>query len=239
MNTGATHLFMASQSGHLEVVQALLAAGASKDQAMGDGAMPLFMASQLCHLEVVQALLAAGASKDQAVNTVATPLFVASQNGQLEVVQALLAAGASRDQAKNDGATPLSRVSCYGHLRLSRRCSPLELRRIKSDKDVRHNDASHWSHTLPFTEFHSGACTISRQRRAQLHTHPLVLAFGVHAFTACRVITFVVFTALPCPCMCSAHGTAVQSRIHGMPCQHPCAFTAWPCPCICSAHSTP
>ena len=83
---GAAPLIIASLNGHLEVVQALLAAGASKDQAMNDGVTPLFMASHNGHLEVVQALLAAGASKDKASNSGRTPLFVASQQRHSEVV---------------------------------------------------------------------------------------------------------------------------------------------------------
>ena len=52
--------------GHLDVVQALLTAGAAKAEAEEAGAMPLSTASEMGHVGIVQALLTAGAAKDQA-----------------------------------------------------------------------------------------------------------------------------------------------------------------------------
>ena len=52
---GATSLFIASASGHVDVVQALLAAGADVNRATQGGATPLYIASQEDHLDVVQA----------------------------------------------------------------------------------------------------------------------------------------------------------------------------------------
>ena len=46
----ATSLFIASHSGHLEVVPPLSDAGADKDIAMQGGATPLLVASQHGHL---------------------------------------------------------------------------------------------------------------------------------------------------------------------------------------------
>ncbi|MDP7240452.1 MAG: HisA/HisF-related TIM barrel protein [Dehalococcoidia bacterium] len=66
-----TPLHWASEGGHLEVVKALLEAGADTDLADGDGATPLHYASHPSeggHVEVVKALLEAGADK-VAVNT--------------------------------------------------------------------------------------------------------------------------------------------------------------------------
>jgi ankyrin repeat protein len=54
---------LASEYGHLPVVEALLAAGANKDAKALGGYTALFMASQNGHLAVVQALLAAGSDK--------------------------------------------------------------------------------------------------------------------------------------------------------------------------------
>ena len=47
------------QHGHLDVVHALVAAGASVDQAKENGATPLFISAQEGHLDVVHALVAA------------------------------------------------------------------------------------------------------------------------------------------------------------------------------------
>ena len=61
-----TPLLIAAHDGRLAEVRALLAAGASVNQAMEDGATPLFISAQQGHLDVVKALVAAGASVDQA-----------------------------------------------------------------------------------------------------------------------------------------------------------------------------
>jgi ankyrin repeat protein len=55
---------IASYSGHLAVVQALLAAGADKDAKTENGCTALYIASLKGHLAVVEALLAAGADKE-------------------------------------------------------------------------------------------------------------------------------------------------------------------------------
>ena len=83
MQGSAPPLFIASQSGHLEVVCLLSDAGADKDIALQGGATPLFIASQGGHLEVVCLLFDAGADKDIAMQGGATPLLVASQQGHL------------------------------------------------------------------------------------------------------------------------------------------------------------
>ena len=56
----------ASGRGDVGIVQALLIAGAAKDQARERGATPLYHAADTGHIAIVQALLTAGAAKDQA-----------------------------------------------------------------------------------------------------------------------------------------------------------------------------
>ena len=53
MHGGATPMFIACQSGHLEVVCLLSDAGAGKDIALQGGATPLLIASQQGRQEVV------------------------------------------------------------------------------------------------------------------------------------------------------------------------------------------
>ena len=117
---GASAVCVAAQNGHLEVVRALVGAGADLDLAKEDGVTPLFVAAQEGHLEVVRSLLGAGANVVQARAGGAAPLFVASQFGRLEVVRALVEAGAIVDQAADGGATPLYTSSQFGHLDVMR-----------------------------------------------------------------------------------------------------------------------
>jgi serine/threonine-protein phosphatase 6 regulatory ankyrin repeat subunit B len=89
-----TALMTASYEGHLEVVQALLAAKANVNARRNDGGTALMMASQEGHLEVVRALLDAKADVNARRYDGATALMLASQEGHLEVVRTLLDARA-------------------------------------------------------------------------------------------------------------------------------------------------
>lgn len=79
-NDGSTPLYIAAQNGHLEVVIALLQAGADINQPANDGKTPLYIAAENGHLDMVQALLAAGADINQAANDGKTPLSIAKEN---------------------------------------------------------------------------------------------------------------------------------------------------------------
>ena len=60
--SGGRPLLAAAENGHLEVVTALIAAGATVDLADEDGRTPMLVAAASGHHEVVAALLAAGAN---------------------------------------------------------------------------------------------------------------------------------------------------------------------------------
>ena len=69
---GSTPLIYAAERGLIEVLKALLTAGADIDKADDYGCTPLIYAAKKCHIEVLKALLAAGADKEsvnQAGNT--------------------------------------------------------------------------------------------------------------------------------------------------------------------------
>ena len=77
---GCTPLLIAAYNGHLNVVQALVAAEADVDKAKtDDGRTPLWTAAYEGHLDVVQALVAAKADVNKAAGEW-TPLRIATQN---------------------------------------------------------------------------------------------------------------------------------------------------------------
>ena len=55
---GATPIYFASQEGHVEVVQYLVATGADVNKAKNGGFTPLYIASEKGHDKVVQSLIA-------------------------------------------------------------------------------------------------------------------------------------------------------------------------------------
>lgn len=102
--------------GHLDVVNALLAAGAdpglAEDRA-GSNLTALFWAASNDHLGVVSALLEAGAEVDPADAAGRTPLSHAAERGSAAVVRVLLAHGADPGRRDRLGRTALELAEQY------------------------------------------------------------------------------------------------------------------------------
>lgn len=96
MTDGSTALMWASSEGHLEIVRALLAAGADVNAERRDGLTALIFASTNGYFEIVQDLLTAGADVNARTRQFSnTALKVASRNGHQDVIQLLKKAGAA------------------------------------------------------------------------------------------------------------------------------------------------
>ena len=120
LRCGVTALINTSAQGHVEVVRALLAAGAEVNAADNAGKSALIWASYKGRVEIVRAMLAAGAGVDAATDLGYTALINASDKGHVEVVRVLLAAGAGVDAASNAGDTALMWASANGQVEFVR-----------------------------------------------------------------------------------------------------------------------
>ena len=135
----ASALLAAARNGHVDVVAALLRAGADKNlggarEAECEGTYsPLWVAAECNRSACVAALLAAGVDVDRAVTVACggTPLVVAARNGHAGIVAQLLLAGSHADYAvprvqRSDARwttahrkcpmTPLHVAAEHGHL---------------------------------------------------------------------------------------------------------------------------
>ena len=117
-STGKTPLHIASDQGHLKIVECLLQAQADPDIQDSDGRTALYIASYNGHLHIVKRLLWAQAESNLFTNDYETPLSVATINGYSETVEVLLEAGADPEYRDNDGATLLYIASHRGHSKI-------------------------------------------------------------------------------------------------------------------------
>ena len=108
---GNTALIIASQRGYLDIVKALIAAGADVNAASKDGNTALTVASSNGHLEVVKALIAKRADVNAADKDGNTALILASHAGHHDIMKALIAAGANVNAVSESSFTALMGAS--------------------------------------------------------------------------------------------------------------------------------
>ncbi|NXY47197.1 ASB3 protein, partial [Ceuthmochares aereus] len=111
-----TALFLAVESGHIDIVKFLIQHGANvKGPHSWSGWNSLHEASFQGYTEIMKILLEKGASKECKDSFGITPLFVAAQYGKLESLRLLVSHGAEVNCQAKDKATPLLIAAQEGH----------------------------------------------------------------------------------------------------------------------------
>jgi ankyrin repeat protein len=105
LGNGATALYVATQQGHLECVDALILAGSPINQSMAKGATPLYLASDMGHVNVVRRLVQSGAYLNARTGEGSTALTACTWRGDLKVMALLLDAGANPNSTDNNGCS--------------------------------------------------------------------------------------------------------------------------------------
>mmetsp|Transcript_39267 Transcript_39267/g.85415 ORF Transcript_39267/g.85415 Transcript_39267/m.85415 type:complete len:354 (-) Transcript_39267:383-1444(-) len=112
---GYTPLHEAAAGGHTQIVQTLLAYGASPDFKANKGFAPLHLAAADGCVDTVRAMVNGGAFIDVQENKGRTPLHLAAGMGHRDTAMHLLAVGAEVDIRDNEGDSPLLWAAAEGH----------------------------------------------------------------------------------------------------------------------------
>ena len=110
-----TALGVASSTGSVEVVQALLASNGDVNLKQCDGKAPVTIAASNGRPDIVRLLLAAKADVNAVEEDGKTALMLAAEKGHVQVVQALLAANADVNAKTRDGSAALTLALQNGH----------------------------------------------------------------------------------------------------------------------------
>jgi ankyrin repeat protein len=119
---GETALYLASEEGHVSVVEILIDKGANIEhgRANDNGMTALTAASWEGHVPVVEILLAKGADANHQLDNGWTALMVACSQGHAKAAKILLENGAKVDLEANDGLTSLMLATRHGHVEIER-----------------------------------------------------------------------------------------------------------------------
>ena len=113
---GTTPLHWAVQQDRLDIVQALISAGANVNAKNRYGSTPLVLAATNGNASVTEVLLKAGADVRVSVPETGSVLIAAARTGNPEVIKLLLAAGADVNFAERySGQTALMWAAAEGH----------------------------------------------------------------------------------------------------------------------------
>ena len=112
---GRTALMAAALNGHVDVVGALLSAGADVEMTDASGSTALVYAAASGRIEVADLLMRRGAKRGRDMM-----LAAAAGRGNTQVVERILGEGVAVDAPGFDGATPLATAAREGHVELVR-----------------------------------------------------------------------------------------------------------------------
>jgi cytohesin len=109
---GETPLHYAAGKGHKELVELLIAKGASlRAKALWKGLTPLHEAASNGHREITELLIAKGADVNAKDEGGQTPLHLAAFWGHKEIAAQLIAKGADVNAKTYNGETPLDKAT--------------------------------------------------------------------------------------------------------------------------------
>ena len=111
-----TPLQMAVGTGNVEVLRALIAAGASTDVTSYNRLTLLHLAARTGEASSIEVLLESGASHMSLDGDGNTPLHLAAMNGKVEAIGVLVAAGAPLDAFNHAWESPLYVAVSEGHM---------------------------------------------------------------------------------------------------------------------------
>ncbi len=113
-------LVAAARKGNMEIVQALLSAGADVEYHAGGDEPPLMAASANGHVELVRMLLKEGAKVNRVSASNGTALLTAARSGHQEVVQLLISNNAKVNVKVSGDGTALIQAVRNGHFEISK-----------------------------------------------------------------------------------------------------------------------
>jgi len=111
-----TPLHIAASEGHLDIVNALIAAGAHVNVKDNWGMTPINLAADKGHLNIINALIDAEADLNIGSNYGSRPLHLAAAEGHLNIVNALIAMGVDVNIRNLYGYRPLHYATSRDHL---------------------------------------------------------------------------------------------------------------------------
>ena len=132
---GCTPLWYAVEKAHVDVVHALVSAGADGNTKPDDGIAALGFASGKGYMDIVKVLLDNGALVETKDNDGETPIYYAARCGHTDVVRILLSAGADANAQRADSFTTLGVASENGQTNVVK-----VLLDNGADVNLQHND---------------------------------------------------------------------------------------------------